>query len=248
MESVTMLHTFHDGSVLRTMSAKELVKVPIWNGQRTLDKAHAARIRDAVGAAVDRLDSGYRIVFYKEPDTSGKMVRQSYLIDGQHRAEVLREHFLSALCEPDFTVVVTEKEVESETEAIEFFNAINNVKPQQWRTDPNILVNSYIAELEKRFNTRGNKFIRTASTVRPYLGADKLREALKVVVASLGQEKASIEAFCTRAVEKNKELLDKASVLVLANTKDSKYYEKAAAVGFMLAVNPKLPWVQELVR
>ena len=121
-----MLHTFHDGSVLRTMSAKELVRVPIWNGQRTLDKAHAARIRDAVGAAVDRLDSGYRIVYYNEPNTGGKMVRQSYLIDGQHRAEVLREHFLSSLCEPDFTVVVTEKEVESETDAIEFFNAINN--------------------------------------------------------------------------------------------------------------------------
>jgi len=243
-----MLHTFHDGSVLRTMSAKELVKVPIWNGQRTLDKAHAARIRDAVGAAVDRLDSGYRIVFYKEPDTSGRMVRQSYLIDGQHRAEVLREHFLSSLCEPDFTVVVTEKEVESETDAIEFFNAINNVKPQQWRTDPAILVNKYVVEMEKRFNTRGNKFIRTASTVRPYLGADKLREALKAVVASLGQEKASIESFAMRAWEKNKELLDNASVLVLANTKDSKYYEKAASVGFMLAVDPKLPWVRELAR
>jgi len=34
----------------------------------------------------------------------------------------------------------------------------------------------------------------------------------------------------------------------LANTKDSKYYEKAAAVGFMLAVDPKLPWVKELAR
>lgn len=247
-ENATMLHTFHDGSVLQTMSAKELVKVPVWHGQRTLDKVHAAKIRDAVGAAVDRLDSGYRIVFYNEPDTSGRMVRQSYLIDGQHRAEVLREHFLSSLCEPDFTVVVTEKEVESETEAIEFFNAINNVKPQQWRTDPNILVNSYIAEMEKRFNAKKPGFIRHTATVRPYLGADKLREALKAVVASLGQEKASIELFVQRALEKNKEMLGKASVLVLANTKDSKYYEKAAAVGFMLAVDPKLPWVRELAR
>jgi len=230
------------------MSAKELVKVPIWNGQRTLDKAHAARIRDAVGSGVDRLDSGYRIVFYKEPDTSGKMVRQSYLIDGQHRAEVLREHFLSSLCEPDFTVVVTEKEVESETDAIEFFNAINNVKPQQWRTDPAILVNKYIAEMEKRFNTRGNKYIRTASTVRPYLGADKLRDALKAVVASLGQEKASIELFVQRALEKNKELLDRWAVNSLGDAKNTTYYDKAAKAGFMLAVDPKLPWVKELAR
>jgi len=241
-----MLHTFNDGSILRTMSAKDLVKIPVWNGNRTIDKQHAAKIRDAVGADVDRLDSGYRIICYNEPDTSGKLVRQSYLIDGQHRAEVLREHFLSSLCEPDFTVVVTEKEVESETEAIEYFNAINNVKPQQWRTDPTILVNKYVVEMEKRFNTRTVKFIRTGATVRPYLGVDKLREALRAVVASLGQEKASIEAFAQRAFDKNKELLDKASVLVLANTKDSKYYEKASAVGFMLAVDTKLPWVREL--
>jgi len=243
-----MLHTFNDGSVLRTMTAKELVKIPVWHGQRTLDKAHAAKIRDAVGAAVDRLDSGYRIVFYLEPDTSGHMVRQSYLIDGQHRAEVLREHFLSSLCEPDFTVVVTEKEVDSETDAIEYFNAINNVKPQQWRTDPNILVNTYVIELEKVFNAKKPGFIRTSATVRPYLGADKLREALKAIVASLRSDKASIESFARRAVEKNKEMLDRWSVNSLGDAKNASYYDKAAKVGFMLAVDPKLPWVRELVR
>lgn len=243
-----MLHTFHDGSVLRTMSAKELLKIQIWKGNRTLDVDHANKIRDAVGASVNRLDSGYRIVYYLEPDASGTMVRQSYLIDGQHRAHVLADYFISGLCESDFQVVITEKEVESESEAIEYFNAINNVKPQQWRTDPAILVNNYVVEMEKRFNAKKPGFIRHTATVRPYLGADKLRDALKAVVGSLGQEKASIEAFCTRAVEKNKELLDKASVLVLANTKDSKYYEKAASAGFMLAVDPKLPWVKELAR
>jgi len=241
-----MLHTFHDGSVLLTMSARDLVKVPVWNGNRTLDKAHAGRIRDAVGLNVNHLDSGYRIVHYLEPDTSGHMVRQSYLIDGQHRADVLREHFLSSLCEPDFPVVVVEKDVSSETEAIEFFNAINNVKPQQWRTDPAILVNKYIAEFERRFNTKSGKMIRQA-TVRPYLSVEKLRDALKAVTDQLGQEKASVEAFVQRAFDKNKEMLGKASVLVLANTKDSKYYEKAAGVGFMLAVDPKMPWVRELL-
>jgi len=232
------------------MSARDLVRLPIWNGNRTLDKAHSGRIRDAIGSAVQRLDSGYRIIHYFEPDTNDTMVRQSYLIDGQHRAEVLREHFLGGLCEPDFTVVVTEKEVASETEAIEYFNAINNVKPQQWRTDPAILVNKYIAEMERRFNKKGlsAKYIRTGATVRPYLGADKLREALKAVVADLGQETASIEAFSARAFERNKKLLENASVLILANNKDSKYYEKAAAVGFMLAIDPKLPWVRELAR
>jgi len=227
------------------MSAMELAKITVWHGNRTLDKAHAERIRQAVGACVNTLDSGYCIVHYSEPDTSGRMVRQSYLIDGQHRAAVLKEHFLSGLCEPDFPVVVREKEVESETEAIEFFNAINNVKPQQWRTDPAILVNKYIVEMERRFNTKKAKMIRPGATRRPYLSVDKLRDALKAVADELGQEKASIEAFCDRVMEKNKALMS--SVESLKDTKNAKYYGDAEKVGFMLAVDPKLGWVYELI-
>jgi len=228
------------------MNAKHLIKIPIWMGNRTLDKEHSAQIRDAV-PRVSLLDSGYRIVKYNETNAAGMPVLQSYLIDGQHRAEVLREHFLSSLCEPDFEVVVTEKVVESETEAIEYFNAINNVKPQQWRTDPAILVNKYISELERVFNTKKPGFIRT-STNRPYLGVDKLREALKAVADDLAQDTTQIHAFCQRAVAKNKEMIEHALVLSLANTKDSKFYERAADVGFMLAVDPKLPWIRELIR
>ena len=240
-----MLHKFHDGSVLRTMTAMELVKVPVWNGNRTLDKAHAERIRMAVGADVNKLDSGYRIVHYMEPDTSGQLVKQSYLIDGQHRAAVLKDHFLNGLCEPDFPVVVTEKDVASETEAIEFFNAINNVKPQQWRTDPAILVNKYIVEMERRFNTKKAKMIRPGATRRPYLSVDKLRDALKLIADELGQEKASIEAFCDRVVEKNKALIS--SVESLKDTKNAKYYGEAEKVGFMLAVDPKMGWIREVI-
>ena len=243
-----MLHKFHDGSVLKTMSAKYLVKIPIWKGNRILDKEHVNKIREAISSNVNLLDSGYRIVNYNELNTSGVMVRQSYLIDGQHRAEVLREHFLSSLCEPDFQVIVTEKDVESETDAIEYFNAINNVKPQQWQADPAIIVNNYIVELEKRFNTKKQPFIRPSATMRPYLGVDKLRDALKTIVKHLGQDKASIEKFVQKVVDKNKELLDKSSLLILANDKYSPYYEKGAKIGFMLAVKPSLPWIKELVQ
>ena len=71
------MHTFHDGSVLKVISAKELVKVPIWKGNRTMDVEHANKIRDAI-TKVESLDSGYRIVNYEEADMSGKLVRQSY--------------------------------------------------------------------------------------------------------------------------------------------------------------------------
>lgn len=241
------MYTFHDGSTLQQMSAKELIKIPVWKGNRTLDKEHANKIRDAVGHNVSRLDSGYRIIKYDEPDTSGNPVKQSYLIDGQHRAHVLKEYFLNSLCEPDFPIIVTEKTVESETDAVDFFNAINNVKPQRWRTDPAIIINNYIVELENRFNTKNIKFIRQGATVRPYLSVDKLRESLKVFSAQLGQEPAVIKAFCQRVVEKNKLLLGQAPILIISNNKEAKYYERALEAGFMLAVDTKMRWLTELI-
>lgn len=240
------MHTFHNGSILCISSAKELIKTPIWNGNRTLDKEHANRIRDAVGESVSHLDSGYHIIHYNEPDTGGNLVRQSYIIDGQHRAHVLREHFLSSLCEPDFPVVVTEKTVESEADAIEYFNAINNVKPQRWRTDPAILANQYIAELEKTFNGK-TKYIR-ANTVRPYLSVEKLRDVLKANIHNLAQEPSAIRAFCGRVQAKNQQLLTQSDMIVLSGNKYAKYYERASEAKFMLAVDPKLPWVAELAR
>ena len=243
-----MLHRFHDGSVLKTMMATELVKIPVWQGNRTLDKDHAMKIRDAIGDAVESLDSGYRIVKYDEQDATGRLVQQSYLIDGQHRQFVLKEHFLGNLCEPDFTVVVQEKNVESESEAIEYFNAINNVKPQKWRTDPAILVNQYIAELEKKFNvSKAAKFIRQGTTCRPYLSVDRLREALKAQTARLEQEPLKIQAWAQRAVELNASLTASSPLRILENNKESKYWERAAEVRFMLAVEPKLKWVAELM-
>jgi hypothetical protein len=227
------------------MSAKELIKIPIWKGNRTIEIDHANKIRDAVGANVKMLDSGYRIIHYNESDITGKIVKQSYLIDGQHRVHVLKEHFLGSICEPDFEVVVTEKDVDSETDAISFFNAINNVKPQQWRTDPAILVNKYIVELEKLFNKK-TKFIRNGTTVRPYLSVDNLRVALNTI--QLPQEPLEIQAFCKKIVDKNKELLKQSDMLILANTKHSKYYERAAASGFMLAVDKKMRWLSEIVQ
>ena len=45
------------------------------------------------------------------------------------------------------------KQVEDEEEAIAFFNAVNNCKPQIWRLEPNLILNKYISALTKQFNT-----------------------------------------------------------------------------------------------
>jgi len=224
------------------MSARELVAIPVWKGNRILDAEHSASIKKKM-IDVRLLDSGYRIINCMEPNPSGTLVKQAYLIDGQHRAAILREHFLTTLCEPDFVVIVTEKDVASELEAIEYFNVINTMKPQQWRTDPALLVNQYIAELEKRFNNKKTKMIRQGSTCRPYLSVDRLREEL--FRTSLPQEATAIQDFCDRAVAKNQELIAAAPMLMLGMQKDSRLYERAAEVNFALAVN--LRWIKECV-
>ena len=242
-----MLHRLHDGSTLKVIQAKELIMLPVWKGNRTMNKDHANQIRNAIGSAVELLDSGYRIVNYDEQDATGRLVRQSYIIDGQHRQHVLKEHFLDNLCENDFPVVVQEKDVESEADAIAYFNAINNVRPQKWRTDPALLVNQYIAELEKRFNTKATKCIRQGTTCRPYLSVDRLRETLKAHAAKLEQEPAKIQLFVQKVVDLNASLVTIASLRVLENNKDSKYWERAAEVKFMLAVDPKMKWVADVL-
>jgi hypothetical protein len=226
------------------MTARELVALPVWKGNRILDTEHVFAIKKKA-TDVRHLDSGYRIINCMEPNLSGVLVKQAYLIDGQHRAAVLREHFLTTLCEPDFVVVVTEKDVASESEAIEYFNVINTAKPQQWRTDPAILVNQYIAELERRFNDKKVKMIRQGATCRPYLSVDRLREALRAAITDLPQEEAAIREFGARAVVKNQMLVDAAPMMTLGSTSSSKLYERAAATGFALAID--LRWIKECV-
>ena len=46
---MSILHTFVDGSHLVQISAKELISIEVWKGQRILDHTHANKIKDAVG-------------------------------------------------------------------------------------------------------------------------------------------------------------------------------------------------------
>jgi hypothetical protein len=188
-------------------------------------KAIAAAVTD-----IRTLDSGYRIVNYMEPDATGTPVRQSYLIDGQHRCHILRTS-----TELDFPVVVTEKDVASESDAIDFFNTINTVKPQQWSVDPALIVNLYIVELEKAFNKPKTNLIRPA-THRPYLSVDRLRDELKCHTLRA----KAVMAFVANAKAKNEALLQDA---IMRSNYDLVDNKRAIAVGFMLGLD--LKWVKE---
>jgi hypothetical protein len=239
------IHKFYDGSKMRRIGAKELKEIPIWKGNRILDDTHAKEIYKAIGGNVRWLDSSiFRIVKYSEMNASGALVEQKYIIDGQHRAWCIKKFFDSdTVCEPDFEVLVIEKAVEDETEAIEYFNSLNNVKAQHWKQDPAILANTYIAALEKKF--RG-KLIRPGVTKRPYLAAEKLRDALKSCSMLLKPGTENVSNFIDEVVAWNtKELKALEMRMIIAGEKDKGIMENCIEKKFALAFDSRLKWVRD---
>lgn len=235
------LHTFNDGSTLHRMSAKELIKVSIWKGNRILDRKHVDEIKTSIGNDVKRLDSGYRIIEYKELSADDKPIISSYLIDGQHRLTVLKEFFEGSICEHDFDVIVIKKKVECEEDAIEYFNEINNVKPQTWKTDPILVANKYITALTVYFNTKSKKVIRPGRTQRPYLSADRLRDELLKYKDKLEWGTEKVDKFVTWVNEFNTKEVKELHIKSLSDV-DTKFIEKAIELKFALGLN--LIWIK----
>lgn len=241
-----MLSTLHDGSRLRIMGAKELTKIPIWKGNRIIDASHVQKIKDGIRGNVQKLDFSYRIAMITETDAGENPVTMSYVIHGQHRHKVLCDHYEN-LCEPDFNVVVLEKDMKSEAEIISYFNQVNCQKPIEWKSDPMVLANQYIAELSAEFNFGSKKLIRQGSTKRPYLSVDALRDAFFVCKDMLKEGDAV--AFVRRVLEYNANRLKRADMAILAAKKlDAEKIQKAADLRFMLAVDKNLPWIRECLR
>jgi hypothetical protein len=237
------LHTYTDGSVLYSISARRLKDIPIWKGNRILDSKHVAAIKASV-ADVRHLDSGFRIIKYSEEDAGGNIVLQQYIIDGQHRITVIKDYFENGLCEPDFMVTVTEKSVTSEADAIAYFNRINNAKPIHFKEDPVLVANKYVEALIKVYPpTRRVQLIKSIKTVRPYLSVDALREALIVLADRL----PVLEEFGPRIMTTNARLLRELELsLASGKIKDVRAAERCLELSFALAFDPKLKWLVEI--
>lgn len=234
-----MLHTFSDGSVLKKIKAKELVGIPVWKGNRFIDLNHANKIKEAVGPKIENLDSSiYRIVKYRDGD-----VTQKFLVDGQHRQYVIKKYYEeNVLFALNFDTLIIEKTVECEADAIEYFNMLNNSKPQQ-DNDPKLLANKYILALEKFYK----KLIRPegVGTKRPFLSSDALRKVLEDNGPMLKQSSDSIAAFIKKVDMWNKKMITEYEVGSAFNAKDKTVLENCIKKEFVLAFDVKLPWIKE---
>lgn len=247
MESPT-LHTYTDGSKLKLTTAKTLIQIPIWKGNRVKDTSHIAQLKESIGSNIQHLDKGYHIIKYNETDATGREVEQSYIIDGQHRASVLVDFFTSNLCEPDFPVTYTEVTVNNEAEAIAYFNKINNVKPIHYKEDPILVANRYIEQIIKVLpGPTKSPFFRDKATHRPYMQTEKLREAL---VENIEKIKQKPEVFATIVLEKNKKLLSEMSLALATGSvhkKDMSVVDKAISTGFALGFDTKMNWFYDII-
>ena len=235
-----MIHTFIDKSVLVKVKAKELVGIPVWRGNRFLDIAHAEKIKESIGHKIELLDKAiYSVVTYKEGDKT-----QRYLVDGQHRQYVLRKYFEENIILPyNFPLLVIEKAVEDEAEAIEYFNIINNTKPQ-YEDDKKLLANKYIAALMKKFP----KLIRPEgkATKRPFLSSDLLRKVLEENSALLKQSNDIITNFVENVnIWNTKKITEYEIGSVIVTNKDKSVLESSLDKRFVLAFDAKLPWVKD---
>jgi len=228
------LHTYSDGSILRIMDASALIHIPIWKGNRHLDPVHVKNIKESTKAYL--LDSGYKIIQYEEDG-----IQKSYLIDGQHRLSVVNDYFKTKTIEDeyfenpikDFKVTVTEITVSSESDAIDYFNKINNVKPVQYQEDPNLIINTYIKGFEKRFPGM-------CKIKRPYLSTDKLRDTLTLHIDSL--KKLSVDDFIKECNRQNTKMIE--YIKTIRRKKDENLIKRMIELDFALAWD--LKWIDSI--
>lgn len=229
----TTLHTFSDGSILRKISARELVKIPIWHGNRILDVEHRKTILNSLKHGPKELDiKPFHIVSY--PDEDDKTLIHYAVVDGQHRASIIRESE-----QQDFDILVVEKRCNSEHEVIEYFKILNQTKAIEWREDPTMVANRFIAAMERTFNPEKekDKKIRQKSTHRPYLYIETFRDELKK--RKIGMDGKTPEEFLTFAKARNRKWLES-----LGEGRD-KTEKRAIEMGFALALDPKFKWLDE---
>jgi len=174
------VHTHYDGSKLMIGNIFDILEIPVWKGNRNMDQTHVAEMEQKIGANVESLDSGYKIVEVPEEDATGNVIHGFYLVDGQHRMEVVRRfHRKFPLTLNNFPVSYTVKYVANEDEIITHFNTINASKPILFKEDDNMIINKAIQGMVTVFNTGGKLCIRQTRTRTPYISFEDLRALLK---------------------------------------------------------------------
>jgi hypothetical protein len=244
------LHTLTDGTNVKLIDVRNLIQIHIWKHNRFIDYTHVKKIKAEIANKIEKLDHGYWIANIPAYDAGGNIIIEKYIIDGQHRIQVLRDYFATCTVAPHFNVLVFEKSFDSEAECIEYFNAINNIKPLEPYIDENLILNNYIAEFSKTFNINKKvPYIRNGKTCRPYLSSDKLRTALQAEIKVLPKSHEGIKQIVQAAKEWNTHhIMNRNSIILeIKNKKTADMFLKGADMGFILGYDDTLQWIKDII-
>ncbi len=176
------LFEYHDGSLLKIMKASVIADMDIWKGNRIIDPAHYNSIRQEIGDNVKQLDRNpFHVVRYMKEVEPGRTEHVKEIVDGQHRATILREFFDSKgddWEQYDFDVLVIVKCCKDEQAIIDYFRTLNHTKAIEWKEDPNMIANRYLTALLVRFNSYKKVRIRQGKTRFPYVSVEAVREEI----------------------------------------------------------------------
>jgi hypothetical protein len=245
--SYRLCHNFRDGSELIAISARWLIQIPPWEGQRTLQADHVQTLKKSIHNPQD-LEGPYVVAVLQ--DEAGP---RWGIVDGQHRAEVLREWFRTQPQSKDFLVVVRLKECASDLEVIELFRTINTQKPMEYTLSAeekqHELVRLLVTEYQRK--DKGHKLtemIRSGAKQRPFLATELLLQHLKqrrfFSEDSPGTFRVPPQDIAHRIIAWNSEKAsDPTAYLATLKGLSDTLVARAATYGFYLGLDPKLGWL-----
>ena len=210
-----------DGSIWSSTLASKLCEYGIWNGNRTIDENHIKRIETDITSLQDLNLNPYRVVNITDDDGE-----RSLIIDGQHRATILKRNLHKLLNGGDFNVIIIITKCKDESEIIQKFKIFNATKSIAWKDDPVMTANRFIELLIKEFNKK-TILIRSGRTSKPYLSSDRIRQAL--IQRHVTDWKTTPEEFVIRCREINDQQVRTIDTTILNN-------RRAKELGFVLGI------------
>lgn len=204
-----LLTCLHDGSKLLKHSAKELSQLPIWNGNRILDREHVETLKATIKDPRTLDLKPFHVVTY--PTDEGPV---RVIIDGQHRVQILQDYFTNEAdpwTDTDFQVLVIERFCHSEQEVQSLFQILNRTKSIEWSEDPVLVANRYVEALCSKFNSPKRQLIRLGKTRKPYISVDSLREHMVSRRVGFGAQEPP-EVYAERLYQEHLEHLRALSV------------------------------------
>jgi hypothetical protein len=208
----TELVSLSDGSALYKFSAKELATIPTWHGNRIVDQGHIQVLQSSVGHPRQLDIKPFHIVRYNVGQEDGTAKEETFIVDGQHRVEILKKYF--AQCNnpfdtivDDFQLLVVDKFCADEQEVGKYFKILNTTKNIEWNVDPRLVANRYLEALCIKFNTHKRQLIRNGKTRRPYVSLETLRDQMVARRVGFATEE-SPDVYAERIYKEHSEILE----------------------------------------